>query len=346
MSAQLKAVIQGKIKQYPKKTIDYTSLEAMCPGSADYEEFARAVLELEAEGVLVRKKTVGTNGKKLALGMKYDVHKAMLHQDYHRALQEKRLTVDPRIDLESYYHLDEHVFLKERHYLDKIDASIKNHGMPQHLYVPELSFVLVGDEKWIDEKQGRQMLERIGLWRQMAPNERIDPIAFGINPKHLGDKTHHHLILENKTPFLHAMESIDGSCFSTVIYGQGWKVVSSIKLFLKQWNMPGENRFHYFGDIDYEGLSIFKALKAQIEVDPARNFYLKVLESAAVEGKANQMEDRDALDLFCSRFNEPEVEKIKEALQMKKYFPQEILNQGDILDLMDTNASNKHNEGT
>jgi hypothetical protein len=332
------------IKSYKKKTIELSDMESVVSGKTTYEVFAKIILDLQNEGILIPNKSAKTNHKKIPLPLKYTINKGLLTNQDHVKLQKKQFDLHPSISLDAYFKLDMKIYENDLPYIEKINDYIKNKGLPEFEYIPELSFHLVNDEKWIDEKQGKAVLKRIKLWQVLNYNERIDPVAFAINPSRMYDPVKKHLILENKTPFLHAMAAIEESNYATVIYGQGWKITSSIQLFEKQIGGNQMQEYDYFGDLDSEGLSIYEALRHKISVRPAGAFYKALFLKDSYEGKSGQRYNHEAMIQFARDLEDSLEVADKEAIkhlgsiesyvktmiESNHYQPQELLNKDEI----------------
>lgn len=323
------------LKSYKKKTIELYNLESIVSGDTEYKEFAEIILDLEQQGVLKRIKAAKTNNKLIPLGLKYTINKGPLMNQYHERLQKKQFELHSAIRLDTYFKLDPVMYEKDLPFIIKINNYITEKGLPKMKYIPELSFELVNDEKWIDEKNGKGLLKRIGLWEKLELNDRIDPVAFAINPLRFNDKVNRHLIIENKTPFLHVMETLEKSKYATVIYGQGWKITSSIKLFEKQLGTEKKNQYYYFGDLDAEGLSIFDTLSRIIDVVPADEFYISLFQKQSYKGKMGQRYNQEAIRNFSAYFkSQTYTDLIENNIKSHHYQPQELLSKEEIVQIL------------
>jgi len=322
------------IEAYANKTISLQMLEQFAKNIESYEIFAENINELEKKGVLIPMHSKGKSNKRISLFNKFRIDKTPLKKDFYQLLQEKKFKWSKEISLDKYFKYSEEMFIKDLPYIEKINAYIKKNGIPEGKYIPEVSFALVGDEKWIEEKEGEKILKRLNLWDKIKYADKIDPIAFAINSKKIHEKQQKHLIIENKSPYMHLIKYIRQSKYATVIYGQGWKIVSSILLFKKQYEIDAEHSFYYFGDLDRAGISIFEALKDKIEVYPAKAFYEALFKEKHYLGKENQTCTEENLENFLSYFDKS-ARYIPKMLAEEKYQPQELLSEEVLKKIME-----------
>jgi len=89
---------------------------------------------------------------------------------------------------------------------------------------PERSYELLGDEKWIDFKGGKALLQRIRLWDKLKINYNVDPLMVAVNSGILWKSAHCHLVVENKATFHDCLESLNISPLTALLYGAGRNV--------------------------------------------------------------------------------------------------------------------------
>ncbi|MFE8700893.1 Wadjet anti-phage system protein JetD domain-containing protein [Cytobacillus sp. FJAT-54145] len=320
-------VIQVLLK-FSKKTIGIEELETFLPlTDMSYEQFAKLVLSLEEEGILEMVKSHGRNMRTPSLAYSYRIQTKLLKQDLHQEIFKLRLQLHPSIELDQYFKIDPSNWKDDLPYIYKIHDYIEKNGLPEYeVPAPERSVELVGDEKWIDEKQGKELLERIGLLSAMKVIPVSDPIMFAVNPATITNQNHLHLIVENKTTFQALMHTLPETSFTTLIYGSGNRIIKSIEQFERQLPIANaQHTFFYFGDIDRSGIFIWYRLNEKKKVHPYIPFYRGCLEKAPLEGKSNQRFDQEALLRFLPFFTKEESDKLQSMLAEGKYFPQEVL---------------------
>jgi hypothetical protein len=344
MTDNLKEHICKQLQKYGKTYIPLSAIEKWVSGKYTYDDFANVIYQLQSERILIPTKTAKTNEKKRPLALKFRLNIQSFFAQYHHQLHQKQHVFHPKIRLDAYFKLEESTFKKELPMIEAIDRYLKTFGMPKELmYIPQLSLKLVGNEKWIDDLGGMTLLKRIGLWEELPIIDRIDPVAFTIDPNKISKDVQYHLIVENKTPYRQCSDFIQESGFSTVIYGKGKQICSGIRLFLEQYPVNAVHRFVYFGDIDWEGLGIYKSLADTVSLEPGIYFYGQMLRHAWISGKENQRENSAALDFFIEAVLEKTqglaFEKIQSQLKQEFYLPQEVLEEEEICQIMQQSRS-------
>lgn len=163
------------LNAYPKRTIGLSKLQEMFSERfSTYEEFSDYVLMLEENGVLQMVKSKGRNTRNPSLAYEYRIDKSRCMDDLHQELQYYRHQLHPAIHLDEYYRKDLQLWQHDLPYLLKIDEYIKAYGLPtETVPVPERSFELMQDEKWITEKGGKEILERVGLLSPIKNDPRF-----------------------------------------------------------------------------------------------------------------------------------------------------------------------------
>ena len=312
---------------YNKKTVSLGEFEKLAGGDTCYEDFATVVLEYTNAGVLVPIKSRGTSMKNSLLHNSYRIVKSKLPLNYHRDIQTYQLALDPHIDLGPYYNLPAPGWEQDRPWIEMIDVYLKQYGLPTvPASAPERAYQLVGDEKWIEAGGGKNLLERLNLWEAMQIISQPDPLMLAVNPPALERETLLHLAVENKTPFHALLDTLPDTEFSSLIYGAGWKITADIVLLDKQLSTAGRPRcIYYFGDLDYEGISIWYALYRYCAARPAVEFYQALLQRPAPQGKEYQRCNDQALQSFLNFFTPDQAKQISQLLTAGHYYPQEGL---------------------
>lgn len=308
-----------------RSTISLEELEQLAPKVDTYEQFAALILDFEHDNILQMVKSQGRNYRTPSIAYKYRIHRHTLNRTYHQELQTYRLTFHNAIDLDAYFNLDHAQWAEDLPYLKKIHAYIVKKGLPtEKVPAPERSFALVGDEKWIENK-GSDLLHRIQLFEAMKIFPVTDPLMFAINPAHVNQDHHKHLIVENKTTYQALLPALTETKFSTLIYGSGNKIPKSIENFPDQFPVKGEHVFFYFGDIDQSGITIWHSLHQRQCAIPAIPFYEACLQKQKAYGKTNQRPNEQALAAFRTFFNKKASDHIQALLSEGAYYPQEVL---------------------
>lgn len=328
--------MEQRLRKYLKsrKTvqISLTELQSIFPGETDYFQFAELIKRMEAEGVLRPVKKHHTNNKPIPLYHTYRINRGVFKDELLDHIQVKVLQVHESIKLQAYYSLSQQVWEKDFPYIQKIDQYIQRNGFPEkEASAPERSYEILGDEKWIDFKGGKALLSRIGLWDKLKITYNVDPLMMAVNLKGIHQVEHFHLVVENKATFHDCLESLKMSPLTALVYGAGWKIVSNLVLLPKQLSLEnGENQILYFGDLDYEGISIWYMLQEKEVIPPAVPFYKALLGKPATYGKESQRKNPKALEHFITYFSQEEGDRIKSLLASGCYYPQEGLNREEI----------------
>jgi hypothetical protein len=315
-----------------KKTILLGELERMVGGQTSYEDFALLINDLVQRGILTVVKQQGYNQKTIPLANAYRIVHSKIPADYLQEIEQLHFILNPLIKLEAYYSLSASEWENDLPYILLLDNFLKEQGLPANdATAPERSYTLVGDEKWIDEKGGKKLLERVELWAAMNITYLPDPLMLAINQLPRGEETSLHLVVENKTAFHALLKYLPDTNFHSLIYGAGWKITADIFMLDKQLSLKNHKPcIYYFGDLDYEGISIWHNLNARYPALPALPFYSALLSLPAARGKENQVCNEEALAHFLTYFPAPEQEKIKNVLGNGGYYPQEALSRTEL----------------
>lgn len=327
--------IYRALNSYTKRTIGLSTLEVIVGKFFSiYDEYAQFILKLENEGILDMVKSKGRTSRKPSLAYQYRINKSFIQASFHQEIQNYRNKLHPSINLDEYYKKDPSIWQLDLPYLVKIDTYIKAFGFPKDTVpAPERSFELVQDEKWLTEKGGKELLERIGLIASLKIIPVSDPLMFAINPNQVLKETQYHLIVENKTTYQGLLPALKSTNFSTLIYGRGKNIIHSIEQFPDQYPANANHHFFYFGDIDREGVSIWHSLSKKRKINLAMPFYKACIEKQPVTGKDYQKQFKEAQVEFISLFSEKEQEQIEMIFSQGKYYPQEILKSKELQEI-------------
>ncbi|MBU3145980.1 Wadjet anti-phage system protein JetD domain-containing protein [Clostridium sp. CF012] len=313
-----------------KTTISLTQLENIFSGDISYDIMAINIKELIDEGILEEISPKHNNGKNKPLAYKFRINRSKLKKELIEEIQSIRLKIQPEIDLEDYFILSEDTWRKDLPYILKVNEYLKENKLFEKVTNQEHSYNITGDEKWIDEKGGRKLLERIKLWDKLEILSTGEPLMLAVNPVQFSKGEHLHLIVENKATFYALLDTLKETAFTSLIFGSGWKVVSNISMLSRQLGLKGENKLYYFGDLDYEGITIWNSLNEKIHSKLAVGFYTELLKKNYSFGKENQQKNQGALTQFLKAFTGEEQEYIKRLLGNGGYYPQEGLNKYEL----------------
>lgn len=326
----IKEILEKYYKKERVKRIELLAIQQALPGDIVYLDFAKEIKNLEEEGVLKPIPKYGTNCKPMALYNTYLINLSLLNKQFILEVQDFQKQASPYLDLGVYVKGTKKLWKEDLPWLIQLDSYLKKRGLPiEEATAPERSYYITQDEKWIDEKGGKDLLERIGLYERMKINRYTDPLMLAINYEawkkaEQSQKKHKHLIVENKSTYYLFLEGLRETDFTTLIYGCGWKISAGLQGIYKQLGLNEEQcLFYYFGDLDYEGIAIYESISERVQL--ATIFYEALLENESAKGKENQKHREDTLELFVRQFNEENRVRIKKILGNESYYPQEAL---------------------
>lgn len=330
----MKSKINENLKKHKKKSISLLEIQRLFPPSTEYNEISKIIKELEKAGIIRPIKAHGTNNRSMALYNSYRINKAYFKEELIEELQVFKLRKHEAINVDIYTRLGEARWNIDKPYIEAVNTYLMEKGLPKNIASsPERSYELVGDEKWIDFQGGKSVLENIILWDKLKISYNKDPLMIAINPSSFikKKKSHKHMIVENKASFYHFLSHLSKTDFTSLIFGSGWKIVSNIGLLGEQIGLVGCNHeLSYFGDLDYEGVSIYYALSKENEIDLAIEFYKELLKKKFTKGKEGQRRNEKAIDYFLRSFSLGEQKTILNIFKNGGYYPQEGLSEKEI----------------
>lgn len=322
------------LKQYPRKKIDLSTIEAHYE-LFDYKDLCQFIQNARDMGLLKPVQNSGSNGKKPALHKKYHIQTIIENEENLRA--------------ELLYHL--HPTLKNDYYLNRLQqysedrASIlklseffQKHAscLNQPTAINERSFQIWQKEKFLAE-EGSRLLKNVGLsLSDLNLYETAEPLAYYSASKQTPQNI---LIIENKDTFysmrkflIEGHSHLLGFPICTLIYGGGKKGIKGFQHFeasVEPYLLHEENRFYYFGDLDYEGILIFESLCAHFNCEPFVSAYEAMLKKSVnlQLPQTKEKQNRNISNRFFSYFDD--VSQMMAILESECYIPQEILTMED-----------------
>lgn len=322
------------LQSYNKSSIELDRLETLFPPSCSYADMAATITSFVENGWLTPVKAAGVNGKNPPLAYKYRIVRDRLNGAFWERLRNFQLEAHPALSLFSYFNGTEKEWEKDRPFIEKINRYLWENGLPEGVVpVPERSYALVQDEKWMDEKGGRALLKKIGLYDSMLLEGHADPLMLAINPRQIPASIHRHLIVENKATYEALLPALQEVPFTSLIYGMGNKITGNIHQLQRQLPLEGEQRLYYFGDLDYEGISIWYRLRMRAPVKLASRFYERMLEKPYSRGKEKQQKGAKAWEAFLSEFSADDQKKIMGMFAAGGYSPQEALSAQELQEI-------------
>jgi hypothetical protein len=237
------------------------------------------------------------------------------------------------------YLSNTHIYEKHRELLQKLVTYTRMHDseLAERMSKNERAYAIWGNEKQLDDPTCKRMLRFIGWSEKLnyydTPEPFIDYLCYGRNTKYI-------LILENKDIWFslrkifmenNSSYTLYNEPFDGLLYGEGKKVTRDGAL--EEYSNEGFAErpvFTYWGDLDYEGISIFLKLSANRLVRLFTPGYIAMLEHTkskkelplckTFQSRPNQLND------FLCHFAPEAATEIRSILESGKYIPQEICN--------------------
>lgn len=331
-----------RLVQFKKKIIDLEELNKLYR-LENYGLLYEKVIQLVESGGLEPVKASGLNGKHPALYKRYRI--VQVEKDRSSYVEELTYEMSTLLDV-SYYlnHLDKYEEVRQ-------EILLLNHYLKQRkdeaLYVSlnERSFEIWGREKYLKQEGGMTLLKKLGLpLKELKVYETVTPVAYYVQHKNVPQNV---LIVENMDTFYsmrqHLMagkSQIGGEKIGTLIYGAGKQIVKGFDTFMalgEAYLRHEGNNFLYFGDLDYEGISIYEHLaqrvRNQYTIKLFTVLYEKMLDkSKQMVASLPQMKEKQnkiSLDDFLAHFESQQAKVMQTLLEKGEYIPQEILSRKD-----------------
>ena len=329
---------------------------------ASYQTQYDHIMSLIREGRIKPVAASGKNGKKPALYLEYWITEP--EEEQKERLERLRLLkeeleygLSPAIGID-YYVSHPEVYEAERSWVLMMDRYLKNcrEKLRTEESMNERSFEIWGREKFLKEEQGKTVCRHMGISMEMLNiYDTSEPLAYYSHTKKVPQNL---LIIENKDTFYtmrrHLISGggpIFGLETGTLIYGAGKQILRSFRDFslcMEPYITNSGNKIYYFGDLDYEGISIYEDLCGRFGrewvIEPFKAAYIamteKVLNTLTVQDSLDsglcslpgmkEKQSRRGGDLFFGYFEAAEQEKMKAVLLAGKYIPQECLTISDL----------------
>ncbi|MDD3270313.1 MAG: DUF2220 family protein [Syntrophomonadaceae bacterium] len=299
--------------------------------------FCQAVKQLVTEQLIVAvgKKPHTQQG----LHKKYRINKNPINKDDQLAMEIIKKIVPPAtID---YYIKNPREFLDD---LIVIDAMVNFFGYKDKdiITANERAYQLFGDEKFFkgagkSRSRGETVLKRLGLsYAHLRCEETVEPFfSFQKKDFHLLEAKDVYII-ENKDTFWSLKRTIlDAPSIikaDMLVYGEGKKIISSFK-FISEYDINAlKDKFHYFGDLDAEGINIYCELVDEYpdyNITPFIEGYQAILEiglkRSPVKTPKEQKIKSENITRFIKAFDQSWAVKLQQHLEEGFYIPQEAL---------------------
>lgn len=326
-------------KMFSKRKVSLEEIQSLYK-IKDYSELVEFVHDLLAKEIITPVKSAKKNGKSPALPVSYHVIEPQLENT--KWEEELQFKLSPKLD-PSYYlkHIDK--YEKDRDMIWKLNQYIGNdmYSKKQSVSLNERSFDIWGREKYLGKEGGITLLKNLGLELAcLQVYQTAEPIAYYSHTKACPQNI---IIIENKDTFysmrkflIEGNNSILDMKIGSLIYAGGKGIsrsMSELELCVEPYLSNQENRFYYFGDLDYEGIIIYETLyeimKGNYHVRTFTKAYESMLNKARLRNdlpKAKEKQNRNIGRQFLSEFSKMIQKEMMNILENGWYIPQEILN--------------------
>ncbi len=322
-------VLTAVLRERKRRIIPVEELQAMA-GESDYLRFHRLISGMVHEGILRPVDASGHNGRSPVLFNRY----RLVREDPPERPFLEEISTLPIDRAVRYYRRHPEHYSQDRAYVQAICGFLLGGDVCPLVTTNERSYQLFRDEKALKDGRGGTVLERMGLG---LDDLRVIPTSepfVHFDLRHSGGDERV-LIVENLDSFISVHRCLRGGVPllgklmpGVIIYGEGNKILSSFQ-FVREVPGLGESaRYLYFGDLDHEGISIYRRLVSRydgFDIRPWVVGYLGLLQVEPDPPVGRDHQRKAALCAFLEGFPEPQARQIEEMLASGRYIPQEAL---------------------
>lgn len=307
----------------------------------DYDKYIQLATSLIDESSILIPKGKKDNGKFPPFFTIFQINKP----NYEIEVKNKTIGMHPELNF-SYYYKRILEFNEDEEFIQKLSDFLYNNinELDNPMSINERSYQIFKNEKFLKER-GKSFLKKI-RYSFVKLNVYITHEPY-FEYIHELKQTNTILIVENKDTWDTMKRILQenngcnlfGKHFNILIYGEGKKIIESFA-FIEEKNY--NNTFLdilYCGDIDNEGLFIYKKIVEKYKKYKIKLFSEIYKKMISLEGNlknlrnsSNRQEKFNDFDLLD--FDVENIEKIKYILNHNKILPQEILNYKVIQDLL------------
>lgn len=308
----------------------------------NYTELFNLINDLIHKSDIKPIKSSNMNGKSPALYNRYTIIRKNDIKDYTDEILYKinhNLDVSKYLKNQSLYEKDRDKILMLSEFLDNDIEKLE-----KRISMNERSFQIWHREKFLQKEGGKTLIKNLGIDQNFLNfYNTTEPLSYYSRDKKTPQNV---LIIENKDTF-YSMRNfvISGKTIikeniSTIIYGGGKSIYRNFEDFdlcVEPYLSNKNNKFLYFGDLDYEGILIYEKLseifKDEYNIEPFTEGYKKMIEKYKnmdinlPVSKDNQNKNID--NKFINYFDKYYKNEIENILKSGLYIPQEILNVED-----------------
>lgn len=332
---------------FPKGTITLEELERFF-NISEYKALCNKVEELGVLGKIKAIKPRDVNGKFPPLPKKYRILRPQEESDVY--IKEMKSELPVRFTLD-FYKNNVARYLEHRKYIMALGEYFKcrKKALEQEMSLNERSFDIWQEEKFLkDNPMAITILNNLGLsLEDLKAYKTPEPFFYYSRTREPGQNI---MVIENKDTWYSVRKLMRqgqaqffGVIFGTVIYGEGKKILSSfseIEEHGEEETYLGdkENVFYYFGDLDFEGLSIYEQLKSKFQgirnISLLKPAYLQMISTANTETLKHMKQEQikkgskefSGWRRVLEEFTLETQRNLTAIFEEGKYIPQEIVN--------------------
>ena len=344
--------IKKFLSEHKMKTVTEKELVDVIGGN--YDDIVDKVKQLVSDNVLLPMAASKTNGRRPALYNKYRIVKP--DKDYTAIIDQIKL-LHPRFDHQSYFENPE-LYLIHRNEIETLSSFLWRHikELDIPMSINERSLKIWGKEKLL--KENYKLLNSAIKLKDTdlsMLNYYNTPEPF-IEYIHCKSTEMNVLIIENKDTWYTLRKAmleqnrniLHGREYHVLLYGEGRKITrekGKLEEYDSEMLAGSRNRYFYFGDFDYEGISIFMDLvKANEGIEISLHtelYYLMLSEACNIKlPKSKETKCKD-FETFAAYFTCEAGIQIRELLKGGRYIPQEIINYQVFTQLLKGNKANE-----
>ncbi|ABG86588.1 Wadjet anti-phage system protein JetD domain-containing protein [Clostridium perfringens] len=331
------------LSSFKRKRIELDELEKLFKIDTYCDLYVK-VNELISENKIKPIISSGQNGKSPTLYKRYTI--IDIKEDNKELIDEIEYKLISKFNIEYYRnHLEK--YIDHRKYILQLNDFFinKSEFLNYPVSMNERAFQIWGREKFLQKEEGKSILKNLGIDLGMLNYyDTSEPLAYYSRSKNTPQNV---LIIENKDTYytlrnyLISNNKILGKEITTIIYGAGknvWKAFKDFRVSVENHVSNKNNKFFYFGDLDYEGILIYEKFyhmfSEEYNIRPFIKGYEKMVEKSEMmeinlpKTKAGQ--NRNIENVFLQEFSEKLDGKILKILENNLYIPQEIINLTDL----------------
>lgn len=331
--------IKNRIESHKKVLISYDELKEIL-GSNEHGDVVSVVNYLLEQEIIAPVKTAKNTPKYPFIKDKYRINREILDTESEQKQIRQSFCIKFKTD---YYQKHINEYKQNKANIDKLSNFFKEKeyllGTP--LSKNERSFEIFGDEKLLSSGNMNNILAKLGMsMNDLNVYKTPEPFFYEYNIE-IGSKLV--LVVENKDTwytmraFIKEGKPILGTLFKAVIYGEGNKIISSFRDIVDEDNLTHFNvelDYIYFGDIDYEGVDIYRRLKKaypSVHLKPFEEAYNYLLSRYGERRnkdikKTTHVVDTEFVQKEFGFLNESDYANLIGVLLSNEILPQEMLN--------------------